>query len=603
MRQAPDCILIGEIRDRETMTAALSYALSGHLVVSTLHANNSYHALNRVISFYTPEARPALLADLAAATKAIVSQRLLRANAGGRVPTVEVLLNSKLISEMIESGDFAGESVYGICFGIPLIMYLIWFAFIIGFPDETFGQMMDSYDLAVELASDWASFYICQPLKGTEMFSAFQSLGLRIEPGADLQTWLARRAGDRQPFLLWHHYLDTHLPYAPPPPYRPNVKALLPQGDTAALERIEKVMTLPAIPAGTVDFQASDRPAIRALYLANFTAFDAWFARLWDFLEKSGLRPEQIGMVLVNSDTPFDLVPSAATAVAKAVGYTNAGTIEFLLDEDGSFYFLEMNTRLQVEHPITEMVTGMDLVEQQIRIASGEPLAIRQQDVVMRGAAIECRIYAEDPYRKFPPSIGRLVRYDPPAEGEADERSIEEPAIEGVRRHVLGVALDDFLVTRLFHVVVDVAELHGPEALQVRAVRVAFLVRERVVLTVVGHPLGDRPLHRHAPEDRKRRLHGWMCIETFVREVAVEADRRSEGTHHVHSEHDRHVTPVERDVPEKAHRHRHAKQWDDDCNERHHLRHARGVQRGEDRAARRSRPSRARSSLRSASAT
>ena len=108
MRQAPDCILIGEIRDRETMTAALSYALSGHLVLATLHANNSYHALGRILSFYTPEARPTLLSDLAAGLRAIVSQRLLRANAGGRVPAVEVLLNTKLISELIERGDLAG---------------------------------------------------------------------------------------------------------------------------------------------------------------------------------------------------------------------------------------------------------------------------------------------------------------------------------------------------------------------------------------------------------------------------------------------------------------------------------------------------------------
>jgi twitching motility protein PilU len=105
MRQAPDCILIGEIRDRETMTAALSYALSGHLVLATLHANNSYHALGRILSFYSPEARPTLLSDLAAGMRAIVSQRLLRANAGGRVPAVEVLLNTKLISELIERGD------------------------------------------------------------------------------------------------------------------------------------------------------------------------------------------------------------------------------------------------------------------------------------------------------------------------------------------------------------------------------------------------------------------------------------------------------------------------------------------------------------------
>jgi len=108
LRQAPDCILIGEIRDRETMTAAISYALSGHLVLSTLHANNSYHALGRILSFYTPEARPALLADLAAGLKAVVSQRLVRATAGGRIPAVEVMLNTKRISELIEKGDFSG---------------------------------------------------------------------------------------------------------------------------------------------------------------------------------------------------------------------------------------------------------------------------------------------------------------------------------------------------------------------------------------------------------------------------------------------------------------------------------------------------------------
>ncbi len=108
LRQAPDCILIGEIRDRETMTAAISYALSGHLVLSTLHANNSYHALGRILSFYTPEARPALLADLAAGLKSIVAQRLLRATAGGRLPAVEVMLNTKLVSELIEQGDFSG---------------------------------------------------------------------------------------------------------------------------------------------------------------------------------------------------------------------------------------------------------------------------------------------------------------------------------------------------------------------------------------------------------------------------------------------------------------------------------------------------------------
>ncbi len=108
LRQAPDCILIGEIRDRETMTAAISYALSGHLVLSTLHGNNSYHALGRILSFYSPESRPALLADLSAGLRAIVSQRLVRAVQGGRKPAVEVMLNTKLVSELIEQGDFNG---------------------------------------------------------------------------------------------------------------------------------------------------------------------------------------------------------------------------------------------------------------------------------------------------------------------------------------------------------------------------------------------------------------------------------------------------------------------------------------------------------------
>ncbi|NDV49228.1 MULTISPECIES: acetyl/propionyl/methylcrotonyl-CoA carboxylase subunit alpha [unclassified Salipiger] len=107
-----------------------------------------------------------------------------------------------------------------------------------------------------------------------------------------------------------------------------------------------------------------------------------------------------------------------AVALAKAVGYTSAGTVEFIVDGDKNFYFLEMNTRLQVEHPVTELITGVDLVEQMIRVANGEPLSITQDDVQINGWAIENRLYAEDPYRGFLPSIGRLTRYRPPAEGE-----------------------------------------------------------------------------------------------------------------------------------------------------------------------------------------
>jgi len=101
-------ILIGEIRDRETMSAAIAYAQSGHLCLATLHGNNSYHALNRILSFYPVEVRPTMLGDLASALNAIVSQRLVRTTSGERVPAAEVMLNTKLVADMIEKGDFSG---------------------------------------------------------------------------------------------------------------------------------------------------------------------------------------------------------------------------------------------------------------------------------------------------------------------------------------------------------------------------------------------------------------------------------------------------------------------------------------------------------------
>ncbi|MCY1294607.1 pyruvate carboxylase [compost metagenome] len=106
-----------------------------------------------------------------------------------------------------------------------------------------------------------------------------------------------------------------------------------------------------------------------------------------------------------------------AVALSHAVGYDSAGTVEFVVGQDRSFYFLEMNTRLQVEHPVTELVTGIDLVEQMIRVAAGETLSLRQEDVQLNGWAVESRVYAEDPLRNFMPSTGRLTTYRPPAEG------------------------------------------------------------------------------------------------------------------------------------------------------------------------------------------
>jgi propionyl-CoA carboxylase alpha chain len=113
-----------------------------------------------------------------------------------------------------------------------------------------------------------------------------------------------------------------------------------------------------------------------------------------------------------------------SVALAKAVGYDSAGTVEFVAGQDRSFFFLEMNTRLQVEHPVTELITGVDLVEQMIRVAAGEKLSITQSDVKIDGWAVESRVYAEDPYRNFLPSTGRLVKYRPPAEGKRGEITV-----------------------------------------------------------------------------------------------------------------------------------------------------------------------------------
>ena len=187
-----------------------------------------------------------------------------------------------------------------------------------------------------------------------------------------------------------------------------------------------------------------------------------------------------------------------AVALAKAVNYKSAGTVEFIVDGKRNFYFLEMNTRLQVEHPVTEMITGLDLVEWMIRIAAGERLPFSQADVKLDGWAIEARVYAEDPFRNFLPSTGRLTRYTPPAEGrnvrvdtgvtEGGEISMfYDPMIAKLiaygpnRQAAIGhmrQALDEYYIRGLSHNIPFLASLMSKERFVVGALTTNFIAEE-----------------------------------------------------------------------------------------------------------------------------
>jgi len=260
----------------------------------------------------------------------------------------------------------------------------------------------------------------------------------------------------------------------------------------------------------------------------------------------------------VVEESPSPLIDAAtrermgmqAVALAKAVGYDSAGTVEFVAGQDKSFYFLEMNTRLQVEHPVTELVTGIDLVEQMIRVAAGERLSIAQSDVNLRGAAIESRIYAEDPYRNFLPSTGRLVKCRPPAEGIADGVTVRtdtgvfeggeisiyyDPMIAKLITHAptresaisaQARALDAFYIDGIRHNIPFLAALMQHPRWQAGKLSTGFIAEEfpegfssrapagataqaiAAVAAAVDHVLGER----------KRRISGQMAGRQVLRE-------------------------------------------------------------------------------------
>ncbi len=237
-----------------------------------------------------------------------------------------------------------------------------------------------------------------------------------------------------------------------------------------------------------------------------------------------------------------------AVALAKAVNYDSAGTVEFVAGQDRSFYFLEMNTRLQVEHPVTELVTGVDLVEQMIRVAAGEKLSIKQSDVHLKGWAVESRIYAEDPTRNFLPSTGRLVTYRPPAEGHHDGVTVRndtgvfeggeisiyyDPMIAKLVTHAgdrltaieaQGRALDEFVIEGIRHNIPFLSSLMQHKRWREARLSTGFIAEE--------YPNGFSPLSvegenahvmaaiaaaaDHVMNERKRQISGQMQTQRPV---------------------------------------------------------------------------------------
>ena len=239
-----------------------------------------------------------------------------------------------------------------------------------------------------------------------------------------------------------------------------------------------------------------------------------------------------------------------AVALSQAVGYDSAGTVEFVVGQDKSFYFLEMNTRLQVEHPVTELVTGIDLVEQMIRVAAGEKLAIRQQDIKLTGWAVETRIYAEDPYRGFLPSIGRLTKYRPPAEQSGGEVTVRndtgvaeggeisifyDPMIAKLITHAptreaaidaQADALDAFTIEGIRHNIPFLAAVMQNERFRAGRLSTAFIAEEFPQGFHAGKAEGEaaRILAAgaaaldHVFGERKRRITGQLPSRTVTRE-------------------------------------------------------------------------------------
>src|SRR5438445_548422 len=419
LRQAPDVILIGEIRDMETLDTALKAADTGHLVFSTLHTTDATQTINRVISFFPPHQHDEVRHLLSTALQAIVSLRLVpRKDGKGRVPASEVLINTAAVQENMRDLTKSlsipdliaqGSVQYGMQSFDQSLMY--WYQ-----------QGTVSYESAI--------FYATNPSEFALKVSGVDS--------GESQAFGGDKAAARK---LAQKLKVPTVPGSPGP-----------VEDAEAGSKIAEKIGFPVIikaaagGGGKGMRVAQDEETFpQAFSLAKQEALAA-FGSDEVYIEKYLARPRHIEIQIMGDthgrimhlcerdcsvqrrhqklieEAPSPAVDQtlrhdigdSAVRLAEAIGYVGAGTIEFLLDEDGSFYFMEMNTRIQVEHPVTEMCTNFDLVKEQIRVAAGEPLSFVMNGNRLRGHAIECRVNAEDPSRNFQPSPGTITVYHPP---------------------------------------------------------------------------------------------------------------------------------------------------------------------------------------------
>src|SRR5947207_1903206 len=428
LRQDPDLILIGEIRDMETLDTALKAADTGHMVFSTLHTTDATQTVSRVISFFPPHQHDEIRHLLSTALQAIVSLRLVpRKDGRGRVPASEVLINTAAVYSEADRESlhvrFADDDV---CIGRPPsrdsylnIPRLIAAAEITGADaiHPGYGFLAENAEFAEKVAASNITFIGPTPEQIRQMGDKAAARKLAQQRG------LAAVPGSPGPVESMEEgqqvAADIGFPVIIKAAAGGGGKGMRVAVDADQFSQsfnLAKQEALAAFGSGEVYIE---KYLARPRHIEIQIMGDS-HGKVMHLCERDCSVQRRHQKLVEEAPSPVvdqtlrEDIGDAAVKLAEAIGYVGAGTIEFLLDADGSFYFMEMNTRIQVEHPVTEMCTNFDLVKEQIAVAAGAPLTLVLNGNRLRGHAIECRVNAEDPSRNFQPSPGLITTYHPP---------------------------------------------------------------------------------------------------------------------------------------------------------------------------------------------